>query len=87
MNIFITEKHILANFERVFGVSCPYFGKILYLYMSKGYDRAKISFLRFLECLYPFMNNEDRNSHNKIAFQMLDIDNDNSLNILNLLHL
>jgi hypothetical protein len=87
LSIFVTEKQILANFERVFGVPCPYFGKILYLYMSKGYDRAKISFLRFLECLYPFMNDEAQNRHNKFAFDMLDIDKDDSLNILNLLHL
>lgn len=71
----------------MFGVQCDFFGKILYLYMSKGFDRAKISFLRFLECLYPFMNNDDKNRHNQIAFYMLDIDNDNTLNILNLLHL
>lgn len=55
-SLFITEKQILANFSKVFGISCPFFGKILYLYMSKGFDRAKISFLRYLECLYPFMN-------------------------------
>ena len=77
----------MTNFHHVFGEKCPYFGKILYLYMSKGYDRAKITFVRFLQCLYPFMNNEERNSHNKIAFQMLDIDKDNDLNILNLIHL
>lgn len=85
--LFLTEEMIVNNFHLVFGENCPFFGKILYLYMSRGFDRCKITFVRFLQCLYPFMNNEERNSHNKIAFQMLDIDKDNDLNILNLVHL
>ena len=55
--------------------------------MSKGYDKTKISFLRFLECLYPLYNNDNRQNHNKIAFKILAIDNDGQLNILNLVHL
>ena len=85
--LYLTEEMIVSNFHLVFGENCPFFGKILYLYMSRGFDRCKITFVRFLQCLYPFMNNEERNSHNKIAFQMLDIDKDNDLNILNLVHL
>lgn len=86
-HIYLEEHHFTKNFVKVFGVDCPFFGKLLYLYMAKGKDKAKISLLRFLECLYPLFNSENRQNHNKIAFKILDIDNDNSLNILNLLHL
>lgn len=86
-DLYLEESHFTKNFARVFGVDCPFFGKLLYLYMSRGKDHAKISLLRFLECLYPLLNSDNRQNHNKIAFQILDIDNDNSLNILNLLHL
>lgn len=86
-HIYLEEKHFKNNFVKVFGVDCPFFGKLLYLYMSKGKDHAKISLLRFMECLFPLFNEGNRQNHNKIAFKILDIDNDNSLNILNLLHL
>lgn len=83
----MTEQQMIKNVSKVFGTDSPMFAKLLYLYMSKGHDRAKISFLRYLECLYPLFNNDNRQNHNKIAFKILDIDNDNCLNILNLVHL
>ena len=55
--------------------------------MANGYDRKKISLLRFIEALYPLYDNENRLNHNKIAFKILDIDRDNALNIINLLDL
>ena len=89
--IYLEEKHFIQNFHQVFGPGPrreqEFFGKLLYIHMSKGYDRAKISYHRFLECFYPLFNQENRQNHNKIAFKILDMDNDNSLNILNLLHL
>ena len=86
-HMYLEEKHFTNNFHKVFGVDCPFFGKLLYLYMAKGKDHAKISLLRFMECLFPLFNEGNRQNHNKIAFKILDIDNDNSLNIMNLLHL
>ena len=77
----------MNNFKEVFGHDCKYFGKLLYLFMSGGYDRKKIHFLRFLECLYPLYDMENRLQHNKICFKIFDIDRDNSLNILNILDL
>ena len=55
--------------------------------MSKGYDRVKISLLRYIECLWPLVNPSERFNHNKIAFDILDLDRDKTLNILNLMHL
>ena len=86
-SLFMTEQQMIKNISKVFGTDSPMFAKLLYLYMSNGHDRAKISFLRYLECLYPLFNNDNRQNHNKVAFKILDIDNDNCLNILNLTHL
>ena len=86
-HIYLDEKDLKNNTKEVFGIDCPFFGKILYLFMSKGFDRAKISLARFLECLYPLYDDANRMNQNKIAFKIMDIDRDNSLNIINLLHL
>ena len=85
--IFLTEENLVNNFGKVFGYECPFFGKILYLYMAKGYDKKKITYLRFLECISPFYDMDNRMQFNKFAFKILDIDRDNNLNIINLLHL
>jgi hypothetical protein len=37
--IYLEEKHFVSNFKAVFDYDCPYFGKLLYLYMANGYDR------------------------------------------------
>jgi hypothetical protein len=55
--------------------------------MAKGFDKGKVSFLRYLEVLYPICNGENRMNHNKIVFNLLDLDLDGGLNILNLLTL
>jgi hypothetical protein len=65
------------NFKAVFGHDCPYFGKLLYLFMAEGFDRKKISLFRFIQSLYPLFDNDNRLHHNKIAFKILDIDRDN----------
>ena len=36
------------------GVDDPYFGKMLYLWMADGYDRAKIDVTKYVERLLPF---------------------------------
>mmetsp|Transcript_9887 Transcript_9887/g.14961 ORF Transcript_9887/g.14961 Transcript_9887/m.14961 type:complete len:102 (+) Transcript_9887:376-681(+) len=59
-NIYLVESNFVNNFKVVFGEDCPFFGKMLYLYMARGYDRSKISLLRFVECLFPLFNNDNR---------------------------
>ena len=54
------EKDFVNNFKNVFGHDCPFFGKLLYLYMSNGYDRQRISLLRFIECMFALFNSENR---------------------------
>ena len=39
----LTEENFMKNIKYVIGEDEPYFGKMLYLYMSKGYDKAKIT--------------------------------------------
>jgi hypothetical protein len=55
-SMYLEEKHFKENFKYIFDVDCPFFGKLMYLYMANGYDKAKISFLRWLDCLYPLFN-------------------------------
>lgn len=55
--------------------------------MAKGYDRAKVSLFQFLKTLYPLTVPELRSQHNKIAFDILDLDRDRNMNILNMVHL
>jgi len=85
--IFLTETHFTKNIHKVFPDAPKFFGKMLYIYMSKGYDRVKISLLRYMESLWPLVNPDQRFNHNKIAFDILDLDRDKNLNILNMMHL
>jgi hypothetical protein len=56
----LEEKDFVNNFKEVFGYECAYFGKLLYLYMSGGYDRKKISLLKFIEKLFPLHDPDGR---------------------------
>jgi len=82
----LTEENFIKNIKYVIGEDEPYFGKCLYLYMSQGYDKAKITINQFIEWLLPFRgDNKQKQLH--LCFDILDIDQDKLLNILNLLHL
>lgn len=85
--IFLTEENFKNNIHKVFPHAPPFFGKLLYVYMSGGYDRSKISLHRFAESLFPLVNPDMRFNQNKIAFDILDLDHDKCLNIQNLFHL
>ena len=45
---FLTEEDIINNFKIVFGYDCPYFAKLLYLYLSNGFDKSKIGMSKFI---------------------------------------
>ena len=77
----------LKQVSKVINHECHFFGKILYIYISTGFDKSKISFLRFLYKLVPLWEPENCPNYNVLVFRMLDIDNDGCLSILNLLHL
>lgn len=84
---FLTEKNFIHNIRFVIGTESPFFGKMLYLYFSQGFDQAKISLARFVDGLKPYVIDEERQKHNQTSFKILDIDRDRVLNIINLLHL
>lgn len=84
-NEYLEEHHFINNIRNVFGTYCPYFGKLLYLRFSEGYDRSKIGLSKIIQVLQPLHKEEKNLSHNEVAFQILDIDRDGTLNILNLL--
>lgn len=82
----LTEQNFVNNIKLIIGVDEPYFGKMLYLWMAKGYDRAKISVVEFIDFFLPFRF-ENKPKQLQKCFEILDIDHDRLLNILNLLHL
>lgn len=81
------EENFTTNIKEVIGYDCPFFGKILYLYFAKGYDKAKITMSRFFEGLKPYYVDDERQKHNLTTFRILDIDGDNQLNVMNLMTL
>jgi hypothetical protein len=84
---YITEKDIITNMKNIFGYDCPYFAKMIYLLLSGGYDKAKISMSKFIK-EFIILKGEDLHSQfNTLAFKLYDIDHDNMLNVMNLLHL
>ena len=39
----LLEENFTKNIKYVLGVDYPFFGKLLYLFISGGYDKAKIT--------------------------------------------
>lgn len=84
---YLTEEDLVANLKNVFGYDCPYFARLLYLYMSGGFDKIKISFSHFINSFLILKGEDVHHSYNSLAFRIYDIDRDGLLNIMNLLHL
>ena len=82
----LLEQNFMKNIKHVIGVDYPFFGKMLYLWMSGGYNKAKITMYQFIENMMVFVK-DDKNAHIRTCFKILDIDGDGLINILNLLHL
>lgn len=57
-NSFLTEAHILANCKLVMGYHSPILAKLLYLYLSNGFDKAKIPFSRLINCFLPLIRDD-----------------------------
>lgn len=84
---YLTEKDIITNMKNIFGYDSPYFAKMIYLLLSEGYDKAKISMSKFIK-EFIILKGEDLHSlFNTLAFRLYDIDRDNLLNVMNLVHL
>lgn len=58
--VFLSEQDFKLNVSKVFPEAPEFFGKLLYLYMANGFDRAKISLYRYCESLIPLVNTELR---------------------------
>ena len=63
----LLEENFTKNIKHVIGVEHEFFGKLLYLWMSGGYDKAKISMVQFIENLLVFYR-DDKNLHTKACF-------------------
>jgi hypothetical protein len=84
---YLTEEDIIKNMKNVFGYDHVYFAKLLYLLLSGGYDKMKISMSTFIK-EFSLLKGEDIHfAFNVLAFRIYDMDRDRQLNIMNLLHL
>lgn len=84
---YLTEEDIITNFKNVFGYDCTYFAKLIYLLLSGGYDKQKISMTRFVKEFMILKGEDIHYAFNSLAFKLYDVDRDDSLNLMNLLHL
>lgn len=57
---FLIEENFKRNLQHLIGYHCPYFGKLLYLYFSRGFDKARITLYRFMEALLIFVRDDER---------------------------
>jgi hypothetical protein len=64
----LLEKNFTKNIKYVIGVDCPFFGKLMYLYMSKGLDKVKITLAKFFEGFRVFVLDEDKQKMMKTSF-------------------
>jgi hypothetical protein len=83
----LLEENFIKNIKHLIGTDCPFFGKLLFLQMGGGYDKARIDMISWINYFAQFYKDEDRLLHLKLSFKLIDIDRDGTLNILNLLHL
>ncbi len=82
----LLEDNFKRNMKHIIGYDCPFFGKMLYLYLGKGFDNVKVTLPKFFAFFAQFYNPDDKIKQLKLIFKLIDIDNDGVLNILNLLH-
>jgi hypothetical protein len=83
----LTEHNFKTNIKNIIGYDAPYFGKLLYIYLSGGRDQVKITLAEWYKFLAVFLEEGECKPQLRICFKLLDIDNDGCLNVLNLLHL
>lgn len=84
---YLTEEDIIKNMKNVFGYEHTYFAKLIYLLLSGGYDKMKISFSTFIREFLLLKGEDIHFAFNILGFRLYDMDRDGQLNIMNLLHL
>ena len=72
----MTEHDIITNMKNVFGYDCQYFGKMIYIMLSGGLDKAKISLSRFINHFKILKKDDVQTTFNILAFKLYDIDHD-----------
>ncbi len=56
----LLERNFKQNIKHVIGTDCPFFGKMLYLYLADGMDQVKITLTKFISGLKTFLLDEDK---------------------------
>jgi Ca2+-binding EF-hand superfamily protein len=83
----LTEHNFKTNIKHIIGYDAPYFGKLIYIYLSGGRDQVKITLVDWYKFLASFVSDNEKKQQLRTCFKLFDIDNDGCLNVLNLLHL
>ena len=72
----LLEENFKQNIKSVIGTDCPYFGKMLYLYLGGGFDKARINIGTWINFFSLFYYDDDKIMQQKLSFKLLDIDRD-----------
>jgi len=84
---YLTEETIIKGFHNVFGYDCPFFARLIYLFLAHGFDKSKIGLSRIIQEFQILLKEDQGELHNKLIFKIYDYDRDGELTILNLLNL
>jgi len=55
----LAEQNFIKNIKHVIGYDCPFFGKLLYLYLSGGKDKCLITLPVYYRFMAHFQKDED----------------------------
>ncbi|CAI2369255.1 unnamed protein product [Moneuplotes crassus] len=83
--LFINYESLDTNLVKILGYEQPLFTKMLYYYLSDGYDYKKIVLYDFIEKLLPFYQVNMREMNKKIK-EMYAMHKDKEVSITTLLH-
>lgn len=57
--MYLTEQDFIKNFKSLFNYDCPFFAKLLYLHLSKGYNKSKIALSTLIKTFLPLLNEKE----------------------------
>lgn len=83
--LYATYKSLLNNGNQVFGHANEYFLKSLFLYLSSGFEDAKVFPSHFIKKMRPFIV-LDRLQMQRIIYTLYDADRDGTVSIVDILH-
>ena len=72
---YITESSLRQKFHLLFDYKCDIIARVIYIKMSKRTDKAKIDFIKFINCFMGLLD-EVKDRRNRAAFDLLEFNGD-----------